>query len=279
MKTKITVICENTASAPKLAGEFGLAFLIERDKNTLFDTGQGIAVIQNLKMLGKDITKIERIILSHGHFDHTGGLSAVLKEKGGKTPVFVNPDIFTEKVALFESPQGNVAMPIGLPLKKENYETGGAEFRPVKGIAEIDDGLFAFSNIRRKPGWKAWDARLKQKKGNSIIDDPFNDDLSLLLETESGPVVLLGCAHAGIVEILENISEEKGYTEFHAVIGGTHLGTAPLEYVNKAIDALKKYKVKIIGTSHCTGFKASAIIFSNFQNEFREAAAGSVFEF
>lgn len=279
MKTKITVICENTASIPKLTGEFGLSFLIERDKNTLFDTGQGIAVIQNLKMLGKDIKKIERIILSHGHFDHTGGLEAVLKEKGGKTPVFVNPDIFTEKVALFESPQGNVTMPIGLPLKKEDYEASGAEFMPVEGIAKIDEGLFAVSNIKRAPGWKAWDARLKQKKNDAVIDDPFNDDLSLLLETDSGPVVVLGCAHAGIVEILQNISEEKGYKEFYAVIGGTHLGTAPLEYINNAIDALKKYKVKIIGTSHCTGFKAASTIFSNFKNEFREATAGAVFEF
>ena len=279
MKTKITVICENTVSVPKLTGEFGLSFLIERDKNTLFDTGQGIGIIQNLKMLGKDINKIERIILSHGHFDHTGGLAAVLKEKGGKTPVFVNPDIFTEKVTQFETSQGNVTIPIGLLLKEEGYESAGAEFMPVEGIAKIDDGIFACSNIKRAPGWKTWDVRLKQRKNDAVIDDPFNDDLSLLLETESGPVVILGCAHAGIVEILDNIAGEKGYKEFHAVIGGTHLGTAPLDYVNRAIDALKKYKVKVIGTSHCTGFRAAATIFSNFQNEFRESTAGAVFEF
>jgi 7,8-dihydropterin-6-yl-methyl-4-(beta-D-ribofuranosyl)aminobenzene 5'-phosphate synthase len=120
---------------------------------------------------------------------------------------------------------------------------------------------------------------LKISVNGKILDDPFNDDLSLLLETHSGPVVLLGCAHAGIVEILDDLSAKTGHREFHAVIGGIHLGTASEEYIEKAIESFRKYNVKIIGTSHCTGFHASARIMARFKKEFVPAHVGSVFEF
>lgn len=280
MKTKITVICENSVLVPfRLIGEHGLSFLIEGDKSSLFDTGQGLGIMNNLNLLGKEADSIDRIIISHGHYDHTGGLIEILKNKPGKMPVYLNEDALLEKIALFESPQGNIERDIGIPLGREDYEGEGADFSFISRFAGIDDKLHALSNIKRSPDWKGWDARLKQKNNGFIIDDPFNDDLSLLIETDSGPVVLLGCAHAGIVEILNDLSEETGCREFHAVIGGTHLGSASEEYIEQAIETLKKYRVKIIGTSHCTGFRVACSMASVFKEEFRNASVGTVFEF
>ena len=128
-------------------------------------------------------------------------------------------------------------------------------------------------------GWKSFDARLMVKEGETIINDPFTDDLSMLLETDSGPVVLLGCAHSGIVDILNTISEKSGHKSFHAVIGGTHLEPATPEYTDTAIETLKKFKIKIIGPTHCTGFAKMARIASAMPAEFRIASVGSIFEF
>ena len=120
---------------------------------------------------------------------------------------------------------------------------------------------------------------MKQKNGNDVIDDPFNDDLSLLIETDSGPIVLLGCAHAGMVEILHNLREETGHREYYDVIGGTHLYSAPKDYIGKAINVLKEYNVRVIGTSHCTGFNVSCSLKSIFKDNFFNASVGTVFEF
>jgi len=278
MIQKITVICENMVQVTSpLIGEHGLSFLIEDgDDITLFDTGQGLGIINNLKRLKKDIKSFKRIIISHGHYDHTGGLMPVLKEHGGSIPVYIHPSAFNEKSAI--QPDGSLA-PIGMRYTREEYEENGAEFREVKGFLRINSSITTVSEIRHSDEWKSWDTRLKQKSGTVMTEDPFEDDLSLLLDTASGPVVLLGCAHAGMIEILDELSHKTGIKKFHAVIGGTHLGNAPDDYVNRAIDSLKKYDVDIVGVSHCTGFKVACRFASEFKERFASASVGNVFKF
>ena len=279
MIKKVTVICENSVQVPfPLIAEHGLSFLIEDGEDiTLFDTGQGLGVVHNLKTLGKNIPSIRRIILSHGHYDHTGGLLAVLKEHGGTIPVYLNGGAFNEKVALLPS---GATVPIGMKQSREVYEENGAKFCDViNGRCRIVDSISSLSGVRHEPGWKSWDRMLKVKSESALEDDLFSDDLSLLLETASGPVVLLGCAHAGMVEILDQFSESTGIKKFYAIIGGTHLDSAPEEYVLKAIDAVKRYDVDKIGVSHCTGFKTACRFAYEFRDKFVNASVGKVFDF
>lgn len=279
---RVTVLCENTIGIPipkGLMGEHGLSFLIEDSHTILYDTGQGVGIINNMSLLGKNIDAVDKVIISHGHYDHTGGLMPLLHHRKERVPVYIHSDAFNNKIACIETPDGNFEIPIGFQNKKEDYENSGAEFRFVDHFTKIDQGIYAIADIERPEAWKTWDIRLKYKKQDDILDDPFNDDLSLLLETDSGPVVLLGCAHAGVVEILDDLSRKTGHQQFHAVIGGTHLESAPDDYLNKAMETFKKYQVRILGTSHCTGFYAASILMNRFKNEFVPANVGSVFDF
>lgn len=277
MINRITVICENSVYVPlPLIGEHGLSFLLEGDETTLFDTGQGLGVVHNLKMMGKDISSIKRIILSHGHYDHTGGLLPVLKEHGGKIPVHMQPSGFNDKLSLLPS---GITVNIGLRAAREEYERHGADFVNVSGYCRVAESIHALCEVKRPDGWEPWDRMLKAKVSGEVRSDPFNDDLSLLVDTPSGPAVLLGCAHAGMVEILDQMAEASGHKEFHAVIGGTHLGTAPDDYVKRAMDAMDRYSVKVVAVSHCTGFRVACAFAARFGERFVNASVGRVFSF
>jgi len=280
MKMKLSVLCENTVCSPMpFIGEHGLSLLIENETTTLYDTGQGFGLINNMKVLGKNPDMIDRIIISHGHYDHTGGLMQMLKARGTGMEVYCHPDAFIQKIAYYQMPGNNLEVSIGFQSSRQEYENAGAHFNWISGYGGLSDTLAFISDVARPEGWKTWDVRLKRKIDGIIEDDPFNDDLSLLVETESGPVVLLGCAHAGIVEILEDISAKSGHTSFHAVIGGTHLESASAEYFERTVEVIERFNVAIIGTSHCTGFKRSSALASHFKDRFTQVAVGTVMEF
>ncbi|HDP81460.1 MAG TPA: MBL fold metallo-hydrolase [Spirochaetes bacterium] len=277
---KISVICENTVlTSLRAIGEHGLSLLIESEDTTLFDTGQGFCLLHNMQAFGKDPAAIQRVVISHGHYDHTGGLYDLIGKAGKKMPVYIHPDAFHEKLAVIPGPRGAIEVPIGMQRSRQEYLAAGADFVPAEKVTAVTKGVTAFSSIPRPGNWKGWDDRLKVRSNGVIADDPFNDDLTLLLETASGPVVLLGCAHAGMVDILDYISAETGLKEFHAVIGGTHLGSAPENYRLLAGDTLERYGVKVIATSHCTGLPAACELSQRFGDRFAYACVGSVFEF
>lgn len=273
-------MCENSVNVPfPLIGEHGIAMLIERDSVDLFDTGQGLGLLHNFSVLGKTPGAIDKVILSHGHYDHTGGLLSIAQARCAALPVYVNPDAFIPKFAVYDGVNGQTAVPIGFPRERSEYERAGCSFCNTSGHEVIGDGVHAFSAIPRPDGWRGFDAMLKRNEGDTYVDDPFTDDLSLCVETDSGPVVLLGCAHAGIVEVLDTISRETGFAGFHAVIGGTHLGSAPVEYVYRTIDALQRFRVGQVGVAHCTGSRAAMMIAAAFPEAFTPASVGAVFEF
>lgn len=279
---QVTIVCENTVGVPipkGLMAEHGLSFWIEDKGVTLYDTGQGVGILNNIEVMGKNVHAIDRIILSHGHYDHVGGLMTVLKSRNSEVPVYVHAEAFRNKVGVVQAADGEKIVSGGFGYSSAEYEKNGAEFRSVDHFTRIDDRIFTVSDIARPEGWKTWDVRLKLQENGKILEDPFNDDLSVLLETDVGPVVLLGCAHAGVVEILDDLSARTGHREFYGVIGGTHLGTAPEAYITRAIECFRDYRVKVIGTSHCTGFHASARIMTEFKKEFVPANVGTVFNF
>ncbi len=276
-KTQITVVCENTAGRVLgVTGEHGFAALIERDdEKILVDTGQGMTLKTNADSLMIDLTKIQKIVLSHGHYDHTGGLPHVLFPPRG-VEVIAHPDIFDAKYS--ELPFQNELRHffIGTKFRREYLETTlGAKFSLKKEYCEISPGIFFSGEVPRVTEFEHPDTHLKVKRDDGFMVDPLKDDASLMIETDSGPVILTGCAHTGIVNVMKHFQKKSGHDAFHAVIGGTHLGFMGVgEQLEKSLDAFDEFKVKMIAVSHCTGNEAAAICYNRFQDRFAFANAG-----
>ena len=276
-KTKITIICENRAGAEiGVLGEHGFSALIEtNNKKILMDTGQGLTLKANAQALNINLSDIRKIILSHGHFDHTGGLADLMPQKE-RIDIYAHPDIFAPKYVSRINKDKKKEVFIGTRFSREYLESNmNARFHFKKEFSKISDNIFFSGVIPRQTDFEHSDKRLLVKEGQSFIQDPLYDDVSVLIETLSGPVILTGCAHSGIVNIINHFSEKTGYKSFHAVIGGTHLGFLNSdEQLKKTMDAFAQYDLKLIAVSHCTGNEAAAICYNRFKEKFAFANAG-----
>jgi 7,8-dihydropterin-6-yl-methyl-4-(beta-D-ribofuranosyl)aminobenzene 5'-phosphate synthase len=273
----LNILCENSViPCPGLLGEHGFSVLIERrDRTFLFDTGQGHTIVQNAKVLKKNLRKISKIFLSHGHFDHTGGLAAVVKECG-RMDVYAHPDVFNERFAVTHEKGKDKIRSVGLPEEKEDLCALGAVFHFNTNFEEVFNGVFLTGEIPRKTRFEKEDKRLAVIENNEMVQDPFKDDQSLVIKTEMGLLVILGCAHSGMINTLDHI---KGYfpdEKFHMIIGGTHMGFLDDLQVEKTIEALKVFNIDKIGVSHCTGLKAAASLKQAFGKKFFFAQAGTI---
>jgi 7,8-dihydropterin-6-yl-methyl-4-(beta-D-ribofuranosyl)aminobenzene 5'-phosphate synthase len=276
-ETRITVLCENTAGKIMgLTGEHGFSALIERGQDKiLFDTGQGMSLAGNAKVLGVDLADVKTVVLSHGHYDHTGGLPAVLYPPRGVT-VIGHPDVFAKKYAEVKTSRDKKYLYIGIAYCREYLEgTLGGRFKFIRGFSEIAPGIFFSGEVPRETVFEYPDTRLKVAQGEKMIDDLLLDDVSLLIETDQGPVILLGCAHAGVVNVMNHFSSNTGHKVFRAVIGGTHLGyvNSP-EQLEKSMDAFDDYQVGVVAVSHCTGQHAAAACCNRFGDRFAFACTG-----
>ena len=277
MNVCLTVLCENSVGRPiRAVGEHGFACFVESDSgNFLFDTGQGIGIRRNAQVLGKDLESIRGIVLSHGHHDHTGGLLDVLGQSG-PIDVFAHPECFKERywVGLHEK------RPIGIPHSKSLLETVGARFILRRDFCEIAPGFFLTGEVPRTTSFEKGDPHLMSASpvAADLEPDPFRDDFSLVIDSPQGLILLLGCAHAGVVNIMRHVLSETGRDRIHAVVGGTHLGPADEKQFAATLEAFKDFGVEKIGVSHCTGQIRAAQMQSAFPGRFFFASVGSTLE-
>lgn len=278
MKIRITILCENLVGRLMGSGEHGFSAFIETDKgNYLFDTGSGRSIVPNSLTLNKDLKSIKRIFLSHGHYDHTGGLPEVLKLKG-KVDVHAHPHVFLDRIALLKENKKVTKRFVGVPYKKGYLESLGANFLFNDAFLEVEKGMFLTGEVPRKTPFEKPDPRLFSEINGKRTQDIFLDDQSLLLESNKGFILILGCAHSGMINIIYHVVHKMGKEKFHAILGGTHLDFLTPEQLEESIRTLKKMEIEKIGVSHCTGMRAAFRLHQEFGDQFFYGCVGSVLE-
>jgi len=259
-------------------GEHGFSAFVETSRgNTLFDTGGGQSIVANSLTFNRDLRTVDKIFLSHGHCDHTGGLPAVLKLKR-KVTVHAHPHVFSDRIAVLEENGIETKRFTGIFYKKTYLETLGAHFVLSTDFVEVENGMFLTGEVPRKTSFEKPDPRLFSEMDGKKEPDLILDDQSLAIETEKGLVLILGCAHSGIINIIHHVMEKTGKQNFYAVLGGTHLGFLAPEQLEKSIASLKRLDVKKIGVSHCTGMLVACRLHQEFGDRYFYGHVGSVLE-
>jgi len=278
MKTRITILCENLVGRLIGLGEHGFSAFIETDQgNYLFDTGSGRSIVPNSLTLNKDLKSVKNIFLSHGHYDHTGGLSEVLKLKG-KVNVHAHPHVFLDRIAVLREEGKEIKRFIGIRYKKRYLESLGADFVFNTDFIEVEKGFFLTGEVPRQTTFEKPDPRLFSERDGKTTHDLFLDDQSLILDTDKGMVLILGCAHSGMINIIHHVVNKMGKGKFYAILGGTHLDFLTPEQLEGSIRSLKKMDIEKIGVSHCTGMRAAFRLHQEFGNRFFYGCVGSVLE-
>lgn len=271
---QITVLAENTARGTNLLGEHGLAFWIEADgRRILFDTGQGKVLLHNAQCLDIPLDTVEIVAISHGHFDHTGGLKDVLGT-AEQIDLYLHPAALESKYARRGTPPYRR---IGIPdFSEQALRRQTRHLVWTRKPTKLIEGVFVTGEIPRRNDFEDTGGPFYRDQSCTEAD-PLLDDQALYVETPAGTVVVLGCAHAGAVNTLDYIAELTGRDQVYAVLGGMHLGRASPRRLEATVAALKRYGVQRIGTAHCTGMRAAGYLWSQLPGKCFECSVGSVF--
>ena len=274
MGLRITTLSDNTAGRGRFLAEWGLSFLVETDEvNILFDTGKSISASHNAATVRFDLSQIDKIVLSHGHNDHTGGLRQILRKMKKEVEIIAHPDIWSAK---YRRRQGEADKYIGIPFQRQKLESLGARFNLTTKPLKITDSIMTTGEIPMVTEFEQIDPNLFVKEDGGLQPDNLLDDLALVIKTEAGLVVVLGCAHHGIINTLYHAQQLTGVKSIHAVLGGAHLISASEERIRLTIAALKELGVRRLGLCHCTDLPAACLLAQEFGDRFFFNKAGII---
>lgn len=263
---KITVL-STMLTELRGVGEWGFAALVEADGQTvLFDTGaRPDTVLRNSRELGIDLSTVDTVILSHNHWDHTGGLVALRRELRARnaaamTRAHVGKGIFLTRVLDPDAMKSLPPMPRELIVKatdvRDGYEALGGSFIVHDKPNELHPGMWITGPIPRVHPEKNWTRFTRIQQGDGLVDDTIPEDQALVLDTSKGVVIVAGCGHAGIVNTMEHARSITGGKPIHAVLGGFHLMSASDRHLEWTGTKMRDFGVEHLVGAHCTGINA-----------------------
>ncbi len=246
---KITILIDNETENPALETEHGLSFFIAHPNfNLLFDTGKTDMLLRNASQLGIDLSTVDYVVLSHGHYDHTGGLEAFMRIND-KAQIILKREALQEKWSLSTGEERE----IGLPIKAQ-WQKYAHRLVFVDEFLSPHPDILLFGKIDKTAEQPFVDSYLFQKSDTGIrIPDSFTDELILVLKNDNKNVVFTGCAHNGIINMLTTVITKTKFPFINLVIGGTHLKRADDSHINALIDKLPSFNINTIALNHCSG--------------------------
>lgn len=275
---RLYILSDNSvlASSKNILGEHGFSVLISSNKGeVLFDTGQtGRVLINNLEVLKKGGTK--DIVLSHGHYDHTGGLLGIVRRSAITCNIYAHPMAFYRR---FKKVRGKVKE-IGIPFSKADIEEAGGIIRFSSEAQTINQWLVVTGTIERGNDFERPETEFYIEIDGKIEPDPFLDDQAVALDVKGkGIVVVTGCAHSGVVNTVEHIKRLIERRDIYAIVGGFHLNDASEERLKRTTEALKSINPKLVVPCHCTGKDATFTLKQELGDAVVYGEAGLMIEF
>ena len=281
---KITVLAEDSVQYESpLLGQHGISFLLEARRmdlcrRILVDVGQNpSALLHNMSLLGIPPSSVDSLFLTHCHYDHTRGMVEVLKAVGKKGfPVVAHPDTFRPHFIKDPYLRHVGVMPEDSRPKVEEAE--GLLFLTTDPFPFLP-GLMTTGEVRRQTEFEEVGIPLFTMADGRMVQDRMLDDISLVAQVQNkGLVIVTGCSHAGIVNIVKHCVALTGEKRIAAILGGFHLLAASEERIQRTADALSQYDIGLISAGHCTGFQAQVALYQTFKDHFKPLQTGMVFE-
>ena len=274
---KVSVLLENATPSSRFIARHGLSLLLETaaGMHVLFDMGPDAGFLENAAMLGVDIADVDVAVISHGHADHGGGLGAFLEATGDAphpAPVYIRRGAFAPHVSGTRRRHHEISLDASLAGAERIVETGAQH--------EIAPGLMLFSDVSRHYSEPTSNARLFERAGDALALDSFAHEQSLLVSEGERHVLVSGCSHAGILNIIERAEELAGNT-LDAVVAGFHL-MSPSVGTGEGGEAVRRLARQLAEkptryyTFHCTGMDAFGILRDELGERIRYLATGSV---
>lgn len=257
---KLIVLIDNETLYPNLSIQHGLSIWLETGTSEiLFDTGMDSTFMHNARALGVKVTTASHLVLSHGHYDHTGGVPSLL-ENGARPTLLIGPEAWTQRRS---------SHPIGIPWSQESL--GDLPVIINRDTYNIEPGISAV-NVG-----STHDAALRHPQLQRFVDghwepDTFPDEQILMLKTTEGIVAITGCTHCGVDSLLYCMKNTAGDTPIYAIIGGLHLGKSSQEDILMVAEKLRD--IKHVWVNHCTGSEAFRLLRNTLGSKVEWAGAG-----